>query len=171
MKRRKHNMRNKSLITGCIVLLFLIVAVAATSYAESVIYGCVNKKFGTLRVVSSPTQCKPLFETSISWNNYKIIHGWVESEASEIRGTGFSAVFTGVAYIITFTTPFDTVPTCMAASDHFGVACTTLDTGNTTAAQTVVECSATYLIEEFTAVEHLETRPFSAAFNFICVQQ
>ena len=162
-------MRNKSLITGCIVLLFLIVAVAATSYAESVIYGCVNKKFGTLRVVSSPTQCKPLFETSISWNNYKIIHGWVESEASEIRGTGFSAVFTGVAYIITFTTPFDTVPTCMAASDYFAIACTTLN--QTTVSGTLVECSHSYIADGLTATQHLETVPAFAPFNFICVQQ
>jgi len=58
-------MRKVLIVTGAI-LLFLV-ATNLQSYAEDLIYGCINKTNGKLRVVSSPASCKQR-EIAIYWN-------------------------------------------------------------------------------------------------------
>ena len=60
-------MRKIFIATG-VILSFLVVT-NLQSYAEDVIYGCVDEK-GKIRVVGSPDECKKR-ETEISWNETK----------------------------------------------------------------------------------------------------
>jgi hypothetical protein len=61
-------MRPRSIIAGCVVLLFLVVFIPDMSGAAgNVINGCVSKSRGAVRVVTPPAHCSRS-ETPISWN-------------------------------------------------------------------------------------------------------
>ncbi len=56
----------KLFIAVGVIVSFLVVT-SLQSYAEDLIYGCINKTNGKLRVVGSPTECKQP-EIEIFWN-------------------------------------------------------------------------------------------------------
>lgn len=56
----------KAFIAVEVILLFLIVT-SLQSYAEDLIYGCINKTNAKLRIVDSPTECKKP-EIAFYWN-------------------------------------------------------------------------------------------------------
>lgn len=62
-------MRAIFLITRCIVLLFVVVALASPCLADNTIYACTQKNTGSTRILvgSVVTQCLP-DEIPISWN-------------------------------------------------------------------------------------------------------
>jgi hypothetical protein len=57
----------KALITTGVILLFLVVTSLQTLAEENVIYGCIKKANGKLRIVDSSTECKKQ-EIAIYWN-------------------------------------------------------------------------------------------------------
>jgi hypothetical protein len=60
-----NKMRKAFIATGVIILV--LVVTNFQSYAEDLIYGCIKKYNGKLRVVGSPTECRKL-EIAIYWN-------------------------------------------------------------------------------------------------------
>jgi hypothetical protein len=58
---------NKTFIVIGVILALLVVTNTQGLAEEDVIYGCVGKFYGNLRIVSNPSECK-CWETSISWN-------------------------------------------------------------------------------------------------------
>jgi hypothetical protein len=134
-------MRKFKVVTAVGFCLAILVITGIPQVSDAgVIYACVDKRTGAMRMVSSATRCTSK-ETAVSWNQEgpagptgatgatgpqgpagvtngvsRVIKGYVNWDGTVISGTGFSVSYDSRApggYSLTFVTPFTSVPSCV----------------------------------------------------------
>ena len=156
------------------VILFVIVG---TSHAtDGTIYGCVLKHIGSLRIVSSPSNCTK-FENPIELASpapptgiNKGLHGTVGGGTGTIisgEGFSFTRLDTG-RYEITFDSPFTELPDCVVTT-RFAEELYVCGYGVYTN-KLLLFCGEATIFYPYTPNEFVYSTFADVQFTFICVQ-